>query len=547
MKIRKSFFNAKWFHLLSLSVFVCVQLSLISSCRSRQKTDMRSLAPAETLVYLETSDLSEMLETLTQNKAFQELAATTKDFSQLKNVQVAAIVTGFETSEKQITREQAILNFKPRFALIADTHTWNTTAASIAENQIGKFVEETYGQDVKLEKSEKRDAKFFAWTSADGRKLFAAVSKSIIYVGNDGSLLDKCLAVQRNEAENLLKNENLDRTRANANTDKNLLALGYVSPDGIAQIADAAGVSLALEASEEEVVKSFIAKALPAVLQKTTNEIAWSARKTQNGIEDKLFIKTAPEVASVLKETLVPPSENELQAAEFLPVNFNSTTRYHLQNPQIAWRSVLLLTAKQIDALGAKILLQVSNSLFEPYGVRNAETFLSAVGSEITTAQFDEEGDKTVVIAEIKDIEKLKKSISEEINFKAKPEKIGPADVWTSKDKTLAAALTEGKLILGESASVMLCLQAKENGQNFAKTIQFKNFAQSSAVATTGAKDAETAQKIVSVLGAPQDERKRFVGFYQTETRFNESGIERRTISDFGLIGTILEQFAKEE
>ena len=28
-----------------------------------------------------------------------------------------------------------------------------------------------------------------------------------------------------------------------------------------------------------------------------------------------------------------------------------------------------------------------------------------------------------------------------------------------------------------------------------------------------------------------------------TETRFSENNIERRTVSDFGLIGTIIEQF----
>jgi hypothetical protein len=30
---------------------------------------------------------------------------------------------------------------------------------------------------------------------------------------------------------------------------------------------------------------------------------------------------------------------------------------------------------------------------------------------------------------------------------------------------------------------------------------------------------------------------------FTTETRFNSSGIERRTVSPFGLIGKILEQF----
>ena len=183
-------------------MFVCVLCASVVnlSCKS-QPTNLRTLAPAETLVYLETNDLAKTLNSLIDNKAFQELTKDKPNFSAFENVQVAVVVTGFEASEQKVTNENSILNFKPRFALIADTHRWSRTAISIAENQIGKFARDTYGESVKLEKSEKGDAKFFVWTSSDGNKLLSAVSGSVIYVGNDESLLDKCLAVKRGETE----------------------------------------------------------------------------------------------------------------------------------------------------------------------------------------------------------------------------------------------------------------------------------------------------------------------------------------------------------
>lgn len=507
---------------------------------------MRTLAPAETLVYLEASDLGATLQALTENKAWESLAKDKPDFSQLRNTQVAIVVNGFETSEKQITGESSLLNFKPHFAVIADTHQWKPTAVSIAESQIGRFAKETYGDDVKLEKSEKRDAKFFTWTGAGGRKIFAAVSKSVIYVGNDESLLDKCLDVQRGEAENLTKNENLARARENSNGD-NQIAFGYISPEGVAQIANIVGVSTAIEASEEDAARSLIARILPNLLQKTTKEIVWTARKTEAGIEDKIFAKTDAETASVLKETLVPAGENQSPAAEFLPSEFSSITRYDLKDPQIAWRSILLASSKQLDPAGAKILTLVSNSFFEPYGVANGEMFLSATGSEIFTARFDEEGEKSVVVATVKDIEKVKKAISEEINFKVKPEKQGAADVWKSEDGDLAVAFVEGKLILGERESVLNCLKARESGQSFAKTLQFQNLTKKNAVAVTITRDSETTSEIVEVLGNPKEENKNYTSFYTTETRFSETGLERKTTSDFGLLGTILEQFGDQK
>ncbi|MGI8468441.1 MAG: hypothetical protein ACR2N3_08310 [Pyrinomonadaceae bacterium] len=523
---------------------LCLCAAAINLSCSSKPTDMRSLAPNDALVYLETKDLGAMLQTLTENKAWESLAKEKTDFSQLKNIQVAVVVTGFEASEKPITNESSVLNFKPHFAAIADTRQWKSTAVSIAETEIGKFVRKNYGDDARLEKLEKDDAKFFVWTSADGaRKFFAAVSGSVIYAGNDESLLDKCLAVRRGAAESLAKNENLARARETADAE-NKIAFGYVSPEGIAQIANLVGISTAIEASEEDLPRSFIAKILPEIVRKTAREIVWTAQKNEQGIEDKIFVKTDAETASVFKETLQSKTENQTSAADYLPVQFDSITRYNLQNPQLAWRSVLLVAAKQTDAGSAKILTGVSGAFFEPYGIADGETFLSAIDSPVFTARFDEDGEKSVVIAQIKDTEKLKKSITKEINFKPAPEKVGDASVWKSADGDSAAAFVENNLvILGERQSLLDCLQAKMSNQNFAKTLQFQSSRQRSAASVSVKKDEETAQEIVEILGNAKEENKQYAGFYTTETRFANGGIERRTISDFGLIGMIVEKF----
>lgn len=523
------------------SAFICVHLWLIflTSCASKP-TDLRTLAPAETLVYLEANDLAKTLNSLTESKAFQEIATDKPNFSAFENVQVAVVVTGFETSEQKVTSDDSVLNFKPHFAVIADTHAWKPTAVSIAENQIGKFAKDAYGEDVKLEKSEKADAKFFVWTSSDGRKLFSAVSHSVIYVGNDESVLDKCLAVGRGAAESLLKNENVARARESSKGE-NLLAFGYVAPEGVAQIANVAGVSTAIEATEEDAGRSFIAQILPQILRNTTREIVWTANNSEQGIEDKISVFLNSETASVFKESLASNSETETSATEFLPTEIFSATRYNIKNSLIGWRSLLLVTAKNTDALSGKLLIQVSDSLLESYGVANAETFLSAIDSEVLTAQFDADGEKSVVIATIKDVEKLKKSISNEINFKMSPEKQENADVWHSEDKEIAAAFAENKLILGDSESVLKCLQAKQNNQNFTKNPLFQKLKETKAAAFTFAKDKDSAKKIVEVLGNARED-KDAITIYTTETRFTEKGIERKTVSPFGLLGTILEQ-----
>ncbi|MDQ3322906.1 MAG: hypothetical protein M3525_10835 [Acidobacteriota bacterium] len=523
-------------------MFICVHLWIIFlfSCQSKP-TDLRTLAPAETIIYLETNDLGKTLESLTETKAFEEFAKEKTDFSALENVQFAVAVTGFETSEQELFSERSELNFKPRFVAIADTHAWNFNAVSLAENQIGRLARQTYGENVKFEKSEKAGAKFFVWTSAaDGRKIFAAVSGGVIYVGNDENLIDKCLDVGRGKAESLLKNENLARARENTSSE-NQIAFGYVSGEGVAQIANLAGVSAAVNTTENEDGRSFIARILPQILQKTTKEISWTASKTEQGIEDKIFVATTAEVASVLKETLQTSTQPPTNAAEFLPAAVFSATRYDLKNPQIAWRGLLLTIAKQTDPMSGRFLAEFSNSLLAPFGIADADTFLSRVDSEIFTAKLDDAGEKSIAVAAVKDLDAVKKSIAE-IDFKSQPEKFENAEIWQSETGEFAAAFVENKLILGERESVFECLQAKNSGRNFTKSQYFQKFAESKASAVTFAKDADSTKKIVEVLGETKDGNTKINFISLTETRFTEKGIERKTVSAFGLIGSILER-----
>ncbi len=518
-----------------LSVFICVHLWIIFllSCNSKP-INLRSFVPAETLVYFETNDLQKTLDTLTNGKAFQDAAKSKPDFSTLANMQVAIAVTGFETSENQVTAENSVLNFKPRFVAIADTHTWNWQTNSFVEKTLGEFVNETYGGEVALEMSEKSGGKSFVWTATDGRKVFAFVENSLIFFGNDESAIEKCLSVKRGEADSFAKNgksfENVENT----------LAFGYVSGDGIAQIANIVGVSTAIEATEGEEERSFIAKVLPEVLRKSAKEIIWTATENEQGIEDKFEIILETEIAKIVKETLVVSTQNQTNSTEFLPTEIYSVTKYNLQNPQIAWRSLLLVTAKQTDEMSGKIIVAFADSLLEPYGIANAETFLSAVDSQILTAQFDAEGEKSLVIADVKNLEAIKKSIAE-MNFKNAPEKNLNADIWKSEDGEIIAAFIENKIILGDAESVLKCLQAKQSGENFTKNQLFATFNESKSIAVTLGKDS--GEKIVEVLSEKKAENLQMTTNFLTETRINAQGIERKTVSPFGLIGTILEQF----
>lgn len=510
------------------------------SCSSEQ-TNLKSLSPNETLIYLETNDLGIALEALTENKTFKESSVKENDLSSVKGVQLAIAITGFETSEKQVTDQNSILNFKPRLVAIADTHLWSWQTRAFAEEVLGNFINETYGGEINLEIEEKDGGTMYEWTALDQRKAYAFVKDSKIIFSNDQAAIEKCLSVQRGESESLLKNENLKK--AYDSNAANKLAFGFVSTDGIAQIASLVGVSTAIEATEEDGGRSFIARVLPQILRNTTKEIVWTASKTEGGIEDKFSAEFDQKYSSVFKETFVPGGNSSAILTEFLPTDLSTVTRYSLKNPLIAWRSLLLVTKETTDAVSGSLLHQFSKGMLASYGVSDSELFLSSVESEVLTAQFSLAGDQGVTIATVKDKESLKKSLVEIIDISSPSESKGDAEIWKSKDKVLFAAFVGNILILGDSEIVLKSLEAKRTGQSVAKNPLYARLKESTSTAVTLGQSRDSVEKLVNVLGEFKEGSAAVNSVYLTQTEFTAKGVERTTVSDFGFIGTIIEQF----
>ena len=522
----------------SLLLCLCVFAVILSciSC-STKPTDVRTVIPADSLVYLETNDLGKAIQAVVETDAFRGAAKTQPDLSALNGIRMAIAVTGFETKEIPTGDGPTELNLQPHFVAVAETNAWNYQAIGFTENKLGEFINEIYGGGVELERFPRHEGDYFVWTAQDGRKAYGLVIGSVIFFGNDESAIEKCVAVRKGEAESIAKNEKLPSG--------DLLASGYVSPEGAGQIANLAAVQVAIGAGEEEEVRGFIARVLPEILRNTIKEATWTSRKTEQGIEDEYLITTEPETAKVLSETIVSTAGSpDAELMKFIPTDAVAVTRYDLKDPQIAWRSVLLTAQKKTDAISGNLIAGFSSSLFEPYGIEQPEEFLSAVDGRILTIRFDPEGEEVVGVATVKDLEKAKRSMMKEFSFSKPSENVNGADLWKSGDSELAFASLNGRIVFGNAEGVARCLAAFGSGQ--ANDLQTRIAAAGNAPSVTVAVDADPAAELVSVLAERKDDKQQLVQQFQITTEFTPSGIRRREVSSFGLIGSVIEQFAKE-
>jgi hypothetical protein len=518
------------------------------SCGSKP-ADLRALIPADSLVYLESNDLGAVMNAITERPAFREAAKTVPDFSVLNGVKLAVAVTGFETKELPVTDENSVLSFTPHFIAVLETNAWNFQAISFTQDKLGEFINQVYGGEVLLETSDKHDGKYFVWTAKDGRKAFALVQGSIVFFGNDETSIDKCLAVKRGEADSIAKNPKI--------TDGDRLAFGYVSPDGIAQIANIIGVKYGSEASDEPEVQSAVAGILPQLLRNSIREVSWTAAKSEDGIEDKYFVALAPEVNKVFYETMAPSDSSNSFLLKFLPADVQSATLYNFKDPRIAWRSFVAVTQSQLEPLAGKVFFELAGSLFEAYGIEDPELFLSSTGSVLATANCDSEGEQPVVIIRTKDAESTRKSLLRRLKRQGLPGIEGAFDLVSPEDEL--TTFFEGLGAIDQSGSIDMvfsgdsrCVTAvtkRSNLGNPSSQVSVLNIPGevTPASITTFANNPNVVSHIANLLSEKKTEISEVNSKSVTQTNFSKQGMERRTVSDFGFIGWIITQFGKDQ
>jgi len=523
--------------ILALSASICVYLWLISSCSSKP-SDLRTLAPADSLVYLETNDLAAALQPIVDSKPFTEAAKNKPDLSALKGVQLAVAITGFETSEEKLTDEHSVGKVQPHFVAIAETHAWQFQTVRFAEQKLGSFVEEIYGSEPTLEKSEKGGGHYLVWTAKDGRKAFAVVSRSLIYFSNDETAIEKCLAVSRGEADSIAKTGKVPPAAPAT------LASGYISTDGVAQIANIAALRFAADASEEPEVQSAAAGLFPQLIRGLVTDVTWTQIKADTKIEDRWEINMQHDVAAVLNETLGPSGdlssqqESRNRMVSQLPPGIASATRYNFKDPVIAWRSMVLILNQRFDPLSRKIVGVVLGSAFEQYGIRDPEGFLKTLGDggertkNIITVKPNSDGTDRVLIATVGDDTLARKAF-----YNLTPEEAAPDgySYWKTKDGEVSVRFEAG-LLTARPVDLTLFSPQDKPGQFPAMLLQ------TSAPISTIDRDVDATAQIIEAFSEKKSDATQAQELSLTETRFTRSGMERKTTSDFGFIGWIIAQ-----
>lgn len=546
-----------------------------------QKVDMAAYVPAETLVYLEANSLSDITSAVTSTDAWKALAIPAgirPDLGKLGWVsrlanwtgigpadavvfsrsQVAVAVLGFDAADAGET-----LKVKPRYAVVIETHTSSARARAAVEKRIGEFARRAY-TDPRIERKQVDGTEFITWSSPSGeRRIIAAVIETVAVIGNDEQAVRVCLAVRRGEHQNLAGDAQIEAMRERV-AGHGALAFGYVSPVGAARLLEVAATIYAGRISEDPRAQSAAAATLPQLASKILGSVGWSARMTGGIIEDRYFLSLQNGVTARLRDPLIPPVNVNIGASEFLPADTYSISRYHVRDPAAAWRGLNGAIISQLDTLGAFLVSQFMEVTLKPYGIDQPDAFLRAVGSEIVTARLDDTGASTVTIVEARDEKALRELVARRLGAGIKTEHVREALMLVSADEERgAASFIAGRLVMGATASVRRCLEARTKNETLAQALAFKEAARlaamnSPASVLTYTDDKANARTLIIAIASQRGasaqpfKEAEFEGslrqtpYAVSATRLIEGGFEKTTRSSFGQFGALTTQFAPE-
>lgn len=543
-----------------------------------RQVDMTAYVPADALVYIEADNLPEIATEILSTDAWKALAPVSGARSDLGNIgwlsrlaswtgigsadavvfsrsQIAVAVLGFDAADAGDT-----LKVKPRYAVVAETHTGESRTRYAIEKRVGDFARRAY-HDPRVEQREAEGVKFTTWAAPDGeRRIVVATTGSLAIVGNDESAVQACLAVRRNERPSLKGNAQLEEMRRRV-SGGDALAFGYASPEGTARLLELKAITYAGQISSDPRAQSAAASMLPALARKILGGAGWAAHLSEGLVEDRYFLALQNGIAERLQTSLAAEGERSLTASELLPADTYSISRYSYRDPAAAWRSLNQAIESQFDALGSILISRLLSAWLKHYGIEEPDNFLQAIGPEFATASLDDSDSRTVTVVEVRDEKTVRNFVAKRLGAKPRTEKVGDAEMLVSSDdKRDAASFVGQHLLLGKEESVRRCLEARMTSQTLAVSPVFQKSTQmvsgGTALSVTLTDDRSAARTFITAMASPRggsersfsetklDEALVNLRFAASETRLVDGGFERRTRSSFGQFGMLVSQFS---
>jgi hypothetical protein len=530
-----------------------------------KQVDMAAYAPANSLLYLEANNPTEVVEAISGTEAWKDLENMLggrrstlgnhwlqafvgwTGIGPVKSVilarsQVAVVVTELRTAE-----EGEALNIKPEGALLIDTHTTEYRVKPVFEEGLKTLAEKTYGQST-FRRVSLDGVEYSEWLAPEGsRQIVGTVVGSVIVIGTSEREVQECLAVIQGRRPSLRDDLELHAMRLRLEKGPRL-AFGYIPAANSAKLL-AVGLPMLLGRAPGD---SEFQRLITNGATKVFGSVGWTSRSYLTGIEDQYAVDLQPGVLTRLKPTFAATSIKS-QMQRVVPGDVYSVTSYKFANPATGWQSLSATVSSQVDALSAAAFSFLLKSALLSYGIAEPETFLGAVEGEVLTVRMDDNDERSILIAAVHDRATLRKLVLKTLSVLPQSG-AGGTEVFADSEGELSVSLSDNLIVMGSFAdvhhySVARAAGATSMSADSLRRITFFGSSTGNPNIATYTNDADRIRSFFATImtskssnATPEriDETIGKLPYSVTETTLDDHGIVRTTRSPLGQFSTLL-------
>jgi hypothetical protein len=471
----------------SALLIIVIAVALYFTLRRPPRVAMERYVPASALAYLEIDNLSDVINGLTDTKAWRELAPVLGLSSQIRQLgfisdlvgrtglgpdeavvagraQFALALTGIE-AETGASEDGPYVHFKPRVALIVETHTNPETAARIVRERASVIAQRIYGASVAEEDQEYQGAQLFAFRGPNpDRQIVAASSGTVVLLANHIEAIRSCLDATAGRVSTLAEDSTLRTMKPEV--DHNASVFAYVTESGIEKLVALGPALIASRFSSESDVGNSVAALFEHLSKQTAAGLLYGAEFDSNGVIDRYLTVLQPGVAEGLAEPLKPAPGASFPSLQSVPREIKDLTILNVERAGELPERLLKGLVPHVDLVAGVALRELVIDFRKQLGIESGDSIGDAVGSEVTLVNFGD-GKPMAELVSVKDKTKLVPVIERYLSHdgaRVATESYNGTEVRiSSHEDGRAAAFAGNYLILGTREQIAKILDTQSS------------------------------------------------------------------------------------
>jgi hypothetical protein len=468
---------------------IIVATACYFALRRPQPVAMERYVAASSLAFIQINNVADVVDGVTDTRAWRELAPALGLSSQLRQVglladlvgrtglgpeeavlagraQLALALTDVEAETGQ-TEEGPFLHFKPRLALVIETHARPAVAERLVNDRALIVAQRIYGMSVAQEEQDYQGTRLLIFRGANAdRPLVAAATGSVVILANHLDGMKASLDTIAGRSPSLAEDATLSKLLPDVADHAAVTA--YVTATGINKlIALAPALAASRNAAEPETVASFT-NLFEHIAGQAAAGLLYGAEFKDGGVVDRYLTALKPGIGEALAAAMKPAQAASFASPQLIPRDVEEVTLMNVERAGELPERALQQLAPHVDVVAGLALREFVINLRKQYGIEGGESAGDAVGHEIALVNFGDGGSQAMLIA-VSDRAKLAPFITRYLargNAKVTTENIGGTEALVSSGEDgRAAAFIANFLVLATREQIKQMIDAQAEGR----------------------------------------------------------------------------------